>query len=52
MREGGGNCVKDLQRRWNRKERRGNKDLKNGGKLGQGAGALKRKRAGTPLWYR
>ena len=25
----------------NRKERRGNKDFKNGGKLGQGVGALK-----------
>ena len=41
MREGGGNCLKYLKRRWNRKEGRGHKDFKRGGKLGQGVGALK-----------
>ena len=44
----GGNCLKHLKRGWNRKERRGNKDFKKGGKLGQGVGAVKRG-AGTPL---
>ena len=38
---GGGDCLKYLKRGWNRKEGRGNKDFKNGGKLGQGVGALK-----------
>ena len=43
LHEGGGDCVKYLKRRWNRKEGRGNKEFKKGGnKLGQGAGALKR----------
>ena len=42
MREGRGNCLKYLKRRWNRKKGRGNKDLKKGGKLGQRVGALKR----------
>ena len=41
MREGGWNCLKYLKRGWNRKEGRGNKDFKEGGKLGQGVGALK-----------
>ena len=50
-REGGGNCLKYLERGWNRKEGRGNKDLKKGGggKLGQGVGALKGGGDGTPL---
>ena len=40
--EGDENSLKYLQRWWNRKEGRGNKDLnKVGGKLGQGVGALK-----------
>ena len=30
MCEGGGNCLKYLRRRWNRKEGRGNKDFKKG----------------------
>ena len=36
---------------WNRKERKGNKDLKKGGggKLGQGLGSLKRGKAGSTL---
>ena len=41
---GGGdeNCLKYIQRGWNRKEGKGNKDLKKvRGKLGQGVGALK-----------
>ena len=42
MREGRGNCLKYLKRGWNRKEGRGHKDFKKGGKLGQGVGALKR----------
>ena len=44
LRDGGGNCLKYLQRGCNRKEERGNKHLKKwggGGKLGQGVGALK-----------
>ena len=49
MREGGGNCLKYLKRRWNRKEGRRNKDFKKGGKVGQEVGALKREWAGTPL---
>ena len=31
LRDGGGNCLKYLRRQWNRKEVRGNKDLKKGG---------------------
>ena len=42
MHEGKGNCVKCLKMGWNRKEGRGNKDLKKGGNLGHGVGALKR----------
>ena len=45
LREHGGDCLKYLKSGWNRKEGRGNKDLKNGGgggKLGQGVDALKR----------
>ena len=34
--EGGGNCLKYLKRGWNRKDGKGNNDLKKGGKLGQG----------------
>ena len=48
MREGGGNCPRDLKRRWNRKEGNGQKDFKKGDKLGQGIGALKR-RGWNPL---
>ena len=40
--EGGGNCLKYLKRGWKRKERKGSKDFKKGGKLDQGVGALKR----------
>ena len=43
LRKGGGNCLKYLKMWWNRKEHRGNKDFKKGGKLGQGVGALKRR---------
>ena len=46
---GWGSCLKYFERGWNIKEQRGHKDLKKGGKLGQGLGALKRG-AGTPLW--
>ena len=31
LHEGGGNCLKYLKRGWNRKDGRGNKDLKEGG---------------------
>ena len=41
LHEGGGNCLKYLERGWNRKEGSGHKDFKKGGKLGQGVGALK-----------
>ena len=42
--KGGGNCLKCLKRGWNRKKRKGNKDLKKGrgDKLDQGVGALKK----------
>ena len=40
--EGGRNCLKYLKRGWKRKEQRGNKDLKRGGELGQGVGAIKK----------
>ena len=40
--EGGEKCLKYLKKGWNRKEGRGNKDFKKGGKLGQGVGAVKR----------
>ena len=42
MHEGGGNCLKYVKGGWNRTERRGHKDFKKGGKLGQGMGALKK----------
>ena len=48
MHEGGGNCLIYLKSGWNRKEKRGHKNFKKGGKLGQGVGALKRG-AGTLL---
>ena len=38
---GWGNCLKYLQRGWKRKEWNGNKDIKKGGKQGQGMGTLK-----------
>ena len=41
MCEGGGNCLKYIEKRWNRKEWRG--------KLGQAVSALKKGGAGTPL---
>ena len=53
--EGWGNCVKYLKggatekRGWNRKEGKGNKDFKEGGKRGQRVGALKRRRGWNPL---
>ena len=48
MLEGWGNCLKYLKRGGTEK-RGGKADLKKGGKLGQGVGALKRRGAGTPL---
>ena len=45
-----GGVSKIPQKRWNRKEGRGHKDVKRGGgQVGQGVGALKRGRARTPL---
>ena len=41
MRKSGGRCLKDLEMEWNRKDGRGNKEIKRGGKQGQGVGALK-----------
>ena len=52
MHEGGGNCLNYLKRGWNIKEGRGNKDFKNGGKLGQEVGALKRKGRGAGTRFR
>ena len=43
MREGRGNCLKYLKRKWNRKDGRETKTKKNGGgKLGQGVSVLKK----------
>ena len=47
--EGGENCLKDLKRGWNRKEGRGNKDLKRWGKVVSRGECLKKGWAGTPL---
>ena len=49
MREGGGNCLKYLKRVWNRKEGRGLKDFKKGGKLGQEVVVLKKGGDWNPL---
>ena len=51
MYEGGGNCLKYLEKGWNRKEGRRHKNLKRweGGKLGQGVDALKRGGGWNPL---
>ena len=38
----GGDCLKYLERGWNRTEGRGHKDFKKWGKLGQEVGALKK----------
>ena len=46
---GGGNCPKYLKQGWDRKEGRGKKDFKKGGKLGQEVGALKNRWAGSHL---
>ena len=42
LREGGGNCLKYLERGWNRKEGRGHKDFKKGGQTGLRGGCLKK----------
>ena len=49
LHESGENCLKCLIRGRNKKEGRGNKGFKRGGKLGQGVGALKSEETGTPL---
>ena len=50
MCEGGGNCLKYLNRGWNIKERRGNKDFKGGGGQAESrGGCLKKGWVGTPL---
>ena len=43
LREGGWNCLKYFKRGWNRKEGRGTKILRSGGKLSQGMGTLKKR---------
>ena len=51
LRKHGGDCLKYLKSGWNRKEGRGNKDLKNGeggGQAGSRGGCLK-EGPGTPL---
>ena len=40
----GGDCLKDLKRRWNRNEGRGHKDFKKGGQAGSSGGCLKNER--------
>ena len=56
LREGGENCLKYIKRGWNRKEERGNKDLKKGGGRGGGASWVKgwvpRKRGGLEPPYK
>ena len=49
MREGGGNCLKYLEREWNRKEGRGHKDSKKGGQAGCRGGCLKKEGGWNPL---
>ena len=50
MLEGGSNCLKYLKRGWNRKEGRGNKDLKKRGEASWVKGWVPKKGgAGTPL---
>ena len=44
-----GESLKYLKREWNRKEGRGNKDFKKGGKLGEEMGASEKGRTGSPL---
>ena len=48
MHERGGNCENYLKKEWNRKEGRGNKNLKKQGQAGSRGGCLK-KGAGTLL---
>ena len=50
MRVGG--SLKYIKRGWTRKEGRGNKDFKKGGKLFQGVGALNRGRLEPPYGLR
>ena len=42
MHGGGGNCLKYLKKRWNRKEVMGYKDFKNGGQAESSGGCLKK----------
>ena len=42
LHEGGGNCLKYLERECNRKEGRGNKGFKKGGQTGSRCGCLKK----------
>ena len=46
----GGDCLKDLKRRWNRNEGRGHKDFKKGGQAGSSGGCLKNERGGGGGW--
>ena len=48
--EGGGDCLKYLERGWNRKEGRGHKDFKKRrGQAGSRDGCIKKQGARTPL---
>ena len=51
--ERGGNCLKYLKRGWNRKEGKGNKDFKKGGKAGPRGGCLIKGELEPPyeLWF-
>ena len=49
MHEGGRNCLKYLKRGWNRKEWRGNKDFKRGGRGQAGSRGVLKREAGDPL---
>ena len=52
-REGGENCLKYIKRGWNRKEERGNKDLKKGGEqAGLRGGCLEKGEGGLEPPYK
>ena len=49
MHEGRGNCLKYLERGWNRTEGRGHKDFKKEGQAGSRGGYLKKGGSWNPL---
>ena len=49
MGKGGENCLKYLERRWNKREGRGHKDFKKGRQVGSKGGCLKKGGVHNPL---